>query len=58
MCFKEDQKVEFKRIGTTTTTRGRSAEDHKPDRIVNDECDDQSPTYSRDWFVADIYYTT
>ncbi len=40
-------------IGTTTTT-----EDHKPDRTAKDECDDQSPTYSRDWLVDDVYYTT
>ncbi len=39
----------------TTTTRGRSPKDHKPDRI---EGDDQSPTYSRDWLVDDVYYTT
>ncbi len=34
----------------TINTGVRSPEDHKPDRIVNDEGDDQSPTYSRDWF--------
>ncbi len=39
-------------------TGGRSPEDHKPDRIANDEGDDQSPTYSRDWLVDDVYYTT
>ncbi len=42
----------------TTTTGGRSPEDHKPDRIANDKGDNQSPTYSRDWLVDDLYYTT
>ncbi len=42
----------------TINTGVRSPEDHKPDRIVNDEGDDQSPTYSRDWLVDDVYYTT
>ncbi len=43
---------------TTTTTGGRSPEHHKPDRIANNEGDNQSPTYSRDWLVDDVYYTT
>ncbi len=42
-----DRDIEFKRIGMTTTTGVRSPKDHKPDRIANDEGDDQSPTYSK-----------
>ncbi len=38
----------------TITTGCRSPEDHKLDTIAND----QSPTYSRDWLVDDVYYTT
>ncbi len=41
-----------------TTTGGRSPKEHKPDRIANDEDNDQYPTYSRDWLVDDVYYTT
>ncbi len=42
----------------TTTTGGRSPEYHKPAGFANDEGDDQSPTYSRDGLVDDVYYPT
>ncbi len=29
-----------------------------PEKITNDESNDQSPTYSRDWLVDDVYYST
>ncbi len=31
---------------------------HEPERVTNDESNDQSPTYSRDWLVDAVYYTT
>ncbi len=42
----------------TTTTRDRSPENHEPEKTTIDEGNDQSPTYSRDWWVDDVYYTT
>ncbi len=42
----------------TTTTRSRSPETHVPEKITNNDCNDQSPTYSRDRLVDDVYYTT
>ncbi len=29
-----------------------------PEKITNDDGNDQSPTYIRDWLVDDVYYTT
>ncbi len=39
-------------------TRGRIPEAHEPEKVTNDGSNDQSPTYSRDWLVDDVYYTT
>ncbi len=50
--------MNLKWIGTTSTTRGRSPEDHKLNRIANDEGVSQSPTYSRDLLVDNDYHMT
>ncbi len=42
----------------TASTRGRHLEDHEPQTFMNDDVNDESPSYSRDWLVDDVYYTT
>ncbi len=42
----------------TTTIRGRSPEAHEPEKFRNDDNNNQSSTYSRDWLVEDVYYPT
>ncbi len=56
--FKITWQVEFKRNGITTTTRGRSPEIHGLKKIMDEDGNDQSHTYSRDWLVEDVYHTT